>query len=185
MRTLRRTAIAAAAVLATTLLAVGCTDDAVDTHGDADVAFAQEMVPHHEQALRMVEMTEGRDLSPDFQRLTEHIHDAQRPEIETMAGWLEDWGEDVPGGKDRMGMAGEMPGMMSDDDLDRLDDLDRTDRSAFERMWLRMMIAHHEGAIEMARSEIAKGTYRPALDLATSIIETQTREIEQMKAMLR
>jgi uncharacterized protein (DUF305 family) len=184
MRSLRRTAVAAVVAVACALLVTGCTDDSVDTHGDADVSFAQEMVPHHEQAKRMVDMTEGRTLSPDFEDLTQHIEDAQEPEIATMTGWLEDWGEDVPTGFGQSGMMSGstgMAGMMSDDDLD---ELDGADRSTFESMWLRMMIAHHEGAVEMAKAEIATGTYRPALDLATSIVESQTREIAEMRQML-
>lgn len=189
MRRLSRTLVPALA--ATALLLAGCGGDddnsngsADDGHNDADVSFATEMIPHHEQALRMVAMTEGRDLSPDFEHLTEHIQDAQQPEIETMTGWLEDWGEDVPSGHMHQdGMAGSdgMAGMMDEDDLD---DLEASERSAFERMWLVMMIDHHEGAVEMAEDELDDGSYQPALDLADSIAESQTDEIEQMREML-
>ena len=175
------------------LLAAGCGDGDGDgdasagdgeEHTSADVAFAQAMIPHHEQALQMVAMTEGRDLSPDFAHLTEHVHDAQQPEIETMSGWLEEWGEDVPGlhahHHGMEGMKG-MAGMMTEDDLAALD---AAGRSGFERMWLQMMIEHHEGAVEMARTEIAEGEYGPAVDLAESIVESQTHEIDEMRAML-
>lgn len=161
-------------------------------HNDADATFAAEMVPHHEQALQMVAMTQGRDLSPDFEQLTTNIYDAQQPEIDEMKGWLEDWGEPTAtgtgmGGMGNMsempGMDGSAPGMMSDDDLGEL--TNTTDRSAFEKMWLTMMIAHHQGAIDMARTELADGEYQPALDLAQSIIESQSAEIGQMKQMLQ
>lgn len=177
------TALAAAA-----LLLSGCSGDdtgsADDGHNDDDVAFATRMIPHHEQALLMVAMTEGRELSADFERLTEHIEEAQQPEIETMSGWLEEWGEDVPSGHQHHdGMAGSdgMAGMMDEDDLDALE---ASDRSAFEQMWLRMMIEHHEGAVEMAQTEVEDGSYQPALDLAESIAESQTAEIEEMREML-
>ena len=190
---LRRTLGALAAIAL--LLAAGCSDDdptAADDaghdagHNAADVSFATQMIPHHDQALRMVAMTEGRDLSPDFEQLTSHIHDAQQPEIETMTAWLEEWGEDVPSGHahhhgmDMSGLEG-TAGMMSEEDLA---DLDAAAPSTFEQMWLRMMIEHHEGAIEMARTEIAEGEYGPAVDLAESIVESQTHEIEEMRAML-
>ena len=168
-------------VLALVVAGCGGDDEAADGgHDDADVAFATEMIPHHEQALQMVAMTEGRELSPDFEHLTGHIHDAQLPEIETMTGWLEDWDEPVPTGhQHHQGM--DMSGMMSDDDLA---DLGAAGRSAFERMWLTMMIAHHEGAIEMSRTELDEGSYGPALDLARSIIDSQSREIDEMREML-
>ncbi len=162
-------------------------------HNDADVSFATDMIPHHAQALLMVDMTEGRQRSADFAALTEQIRAAQTPEIEEMTGWLEDWGEPVPdstgrmtggmGGVDGMdGMDGMGGGMMSQDDLDRLEG---ASRPAFERMWLRMMIAHHEGAVAMSRTEVAEGEYPPAVGLARSIIESQTAEIATMREMLR
>jgi uncharacterized protein (DUF305 family) len=79
------------------------------------------------------------------------------------------------------GMSG-MGGMMSQQDLDRLEG---ASRSAFERMWLRMMIVHHEGAVEMARTEVEEGEYPPAVELARSIIASQTAEIATMRGMLR
>lgn len=172
-------------LLTLALLATGCGDDDTQEpvgggHNAADVAFATDMIPHHEQALQMVEMTEGRDLSPDFEHLTGHVHDAQQPEIETMTGWLEDWDEPVPSGHvHHEGM--DMSGMMTEDDLA---DLDAAGRSSFERMWLRMMIAHHEGAIEMSRTELDEGSYGPALELARSIVDAQSHEIDEMREML-
>lgn len=187
MRRLSRTLMSTVATAA--LLLAGCgggpDESADDAHNEADVAFAAEMIPHHEQALRMVAMTEGRDLSPDFEHLTGHIHDAQQPEIETMTDWLEEWGEEVPSGHQHHdGMAGsdDMPGMMAEDELEALEA--SSDRSAFERMWLLMMIEHHEGAVEMAQTELDEGSYQPALDLADSIVESQTAEIEEMRDML-
>jgi uncharacterized protein (DUF305 family) len=163
--------------------ASGEGDAARQAHNDADVTFATDMIPHHAQALMMVNMTEGRDLSPDFAALTAAIRAAQAPEIDLMAGWLEDWGEPVPETDGHMsggGMAG-MGGMAGRDDLDRLRG---ASRSAFEQMWLRMMIVHHEGAVEMARTEVEAGEYPPTVALARSIAESQTAEIATMRDML-
>lgn len=180
----RRTVLSTVAALALAFALAGCgdSDDSAgsDSHNDADVAFATQMIPHHEQALQMVAMTEGRDLSDDFAQLTTHIHDAQQPEIETMTGWLEAWGEAVPSGHTHHeGM--DMSGMMSEDDLDQLGN---AADAAFEAMWLRMMIAHHEGAVEMANTELDDGSYQPALELARSIVDSQTHEIDEMRSML-
>ena len=95
--------LAAAATAATLLIAVtACGDDNSssdaqaeqtapngDVFNDADVSFATHMIPHHAQALVMVDMADGRDLSPEVQQLTADIRATQGPEIEQMVGWLE------------------------------------------------------------------------------------------------
>jgi uncharacterized protein (DUF305 family) len=164
-----------------------------DVHNDADVEFATEMIPHHADALVMVDMTQGRDLSPDFARLTEDIRAAQAPEIESMVDWLTAWGEEVPETSrdhvnSHMGSHGDdegddgMGGMgMDPEDLAMLED---ADGSGFETMWLQMMIEHHEGAIEMAETEQEDGVFADAVALAESIEASQTAEIELMEEML-
>ena len=194
------------------LTACGSTDDQPtagtsseapsDTeHNDADVAFGNGMIPHHAQALAMVDLTRGRPMSEDFAALTEQIRTAQAPEIETMSGWLTSWGEDIPAtsrdhvngsdadtgdmgdleGMDGMDGMDEMPGMMSDADMGRLE---ASSNVEFEKLFLEMMIQHHEGAIEMAQQELDEGRFQPALDLAQAIIDGQTAEIEQMQGMM-
>jgi hypothetical protein len=69
---------------------------AQDQQNEADVEFAQGMIVHHREALRMAELATGRSQNPQVQDLAERISAAQGPEIETMSGWLEQWGEDVP-----------------------------------------------------------------------------------------
>lgn len=158
-----------------------------DTFNDADVAFASEMLPHHADALVMVDMTQGRDLSPELAGLAEDIRDAQAPEIEQMADWLTAWGEAVPEtSRDHVnshdtGDDSESHMGMDPDDMAMLEDADGT---AFESMWLEMMIDHHEGAIEMARDEQADGLFPDALGLAESIEAGQAAEIDLMQGML-
>ena len=194
-------ALAATTMLAAGLTACGSGDDATSgsgstsssAHDDADVTFVQSMIPHHEQAVRMAEMADDAAGSPEVRDLAERIKAAQGPEIETMQGWLEDWGvdEDSHGGMDHGdgmdgdGMGGDgmddMPGMMSDADLG---DLGEADGAAFDRMFLTMMIAHHEGAIEMAETEIADGEDPDVVSLAKDIKAAQTEEIAQMRRLL-
>ena len=170
------------------------TDTSTDTssevntteHNDADVKFATDMIRHHSQALDMVDLTESRDLDPEVQALAEDIRDAQTPEVETMTGWLTEWDEPVPdieaGGHDMGGdMESEMPGMMTAEDMTALDDASDTE---FQNMWLETMIEHHEGAVEMAEAEESDGLYKPAVDLAKGIQESQTAEIEKMQTLL-
>ena len=157
---------------------------------DADVAFATDMIPHHAQALSMVDLTYKRDLDPAFEKLAGRILDAQGPEIEQMAGWLKDWDQPVPEtGRDHshadsgeeMDMGGSMPGMMTADEMQQLEDAPDAD---FETLWLQMMIQHHEGAITMAETEFADGEYADSVALARSIAQGQAAEVEEMKAML-
>ena len=189
-----RTRAAALAVgLAAPFLLTACGGDdgevaASADHNAADVEFATDMIPHHAQALVMVDMADGRDLTPETADLMERIEAAQAPEIEQMTGWLEEWDEPVPN-SDGMGMMdgmdgmdmGDMSGMMSQQDFD---DLEAAQGSAFERMWLSMMIAHHEGAVEMSEVQLEEGEYADALALAESIIESQQAEIEEMEELL-
>lgn len=200
-----------AAVAAGTLMLAlaGCGDDSAtngpqatqtatngDVFNDADVEFATSMIPHHAQALTMVDLTRGRDLSPEVARLAEEIQAAQGPEIETMVGWLNDWGKPVPGtmrdhgsGEDMgghdMGDMGDtdssMPGMMSDQEMA---DLEAASGQDFEDMWLQMMIRHHEGAIEMAGDVQRSGMFEAAMELAEAIETSQQAEIEQMRDLL-
>lgn len=196
----------ALALLLAGLAACGGGDESASSaedHNAADVAFAQGMLPHHTQALAMVDMTQGRDLDPEFADLAARIRAAQTPEIETMQGWLEDWTDsdsdhmDGMDGMDGMsgmhgdgsdgmtgGMSGGMSGMngmVSSRQLARLASLPD---DTFQVRWLQLMIAHHEGAIEMAETEKTQGSYRPALDLADDIVAAQTSEITTMRALI-
>lgn len=201
-RTRTRTAALALGLAAPFLLvACGGDDDAAsDIPADADfnaadVAFATDMIPHHAQALVMVDMADGRDLTPETAALMQEIEDAQGPEIEQMSSWLAAWDQPVPdtsgmsmgdmdhGDMDHGSMDGmeDMAGMMSAEDLD---ELDAATGSAFERMWLEMMIEHHEGAIEMAEVEVAEGEYADAVALAGEIISAQQAEIAEMESLL-
>ncbi|NXY93607.1 DUF305 domain-containing protein [Streptomyces sp. BR123] len=184
------TAASAADTPALTTVAVRAADP-TDDHNQADVTFAQGMIPHHRQAIVMSRMARAHDASPEVKALALRIQKAQQPEIDTMAGWLEAWGEKVPRGMGAMddmnGMgrdgddATSMPGMMHGQ---RMRDLDGTAGRAFDTMFLTMMIEHHEGAIDMARTEQKQGSYTPAKDLAADIIKSQTAEIAQMRTML-
>ena len=203
MRARLATAAALPLLLATTLAA--CGDDTTDERpaavrtasngdrfNDADVSFATEMIAHHADALVMVDMTQGRELSPEMTDLTEDIRAAQAPEIEQMADWLTAWGEDVPE-TSRDHVNSHDMGDMSDDtgggtgmgmDPDDLAALEDASGTAFEQMWLQMMVEHHEGAIEMAQDEQADGLADDAVALAESIESSQTAEIDRMEELL-
>ena len=158
-------------------------DDAT-AHNDADVAFVQGMLPHHEGALRMAQLADGRASDPRVIDLANRIEAAQGPEIETMTGWLEAWGEPLPeddmGGMDHGSGGMDMEGMSEED----MTALDSSSGAEFDRMFLEMMIPHHQGAVDMAETEIADGSNPDAVDMAREIVESQTAEIEEMQTLL-
>lgn len=161
-------------------------ETAAAEHNEADVMFARMMIPHHRQAVEMSNIMLAKDsVSAEITDLATRIKEAQEPEIDTMTGWLEAWGEPVEmsgmEGHDMGGMEGSMQGMMSEDQLAELEAAQGEEAS---RMFLTSMTAHHEGAVEMAQHEIANGQNRQAIALAEMIVETQQAEIEEMRALL-
>lgn len=149
-----------------------------------DVTFAQEMIPHHRQAVEMAKLADTRASSPQVKELATEIEGAQDPEIAKMEAWLKDWDKPVPdnemSGMDH-GSDGTMTGMMSDADMKSLDSSSGT---AFDTMFLTMMIKHHEGAVTMADDEVTDGSNTEAIALAETIIGAQTDEIDRMKDLL-
>ncbi len=167
---------------AVTADATGATGAAA-TFGDADVEFAQGMIAHHEQAIEMAEMALDPSVGAraEVVDLATRIRAAQDPEIDQMTAWLEGWGAsivmDTSDGHDMSSMAG----MMS---VEQMDALAQSTGADFDRMWLEMMIEHHEGAIVMAEEAAADGTNPDVLALAAEIIATQQAEIDEMRALL-
>lgn len=194
MRLTSRLAIpAASAVLILALSACGSGDDSHSTMSGAgttssstaegattsatgDVEFAQMMIPHHEQAVEMADLALANDTaSPEVKALAGQIKAAQDPEIQTMQGWLAQWGASEGSGQMDHG------GMMSDDQMSSLMGISGTE---FDQMWLTMMIEHHEGAIEMAQ-DVLDTTSNPEVEqLATAVVEGQEKEIATMQGML-
>ncbi|MFF0089920.1 DUF305 domain-containing protein [Streptomyces canus] len=198
MRTTRFAALTVSAVFA--LAACGGGDDSgsaasspsvsaetsADAHNAQDVSFAQGMIPHHQQAIEMAELAAGRAASPQVKDLAARVEKAQGPEISTMTGWLKTWDEKVPEsmpGMDHSGTDGMegMAGMMDSADMDKLK---KASGKEFDSMFLTMMVEHHEGAVEMATTEKAKGEYKDATAMAGDIVTAQNAEISEMKKLL-
>jgi uncharacterized protein (DUF305 family) len=156
---------------------------------DADVTFAQMMIPHHEQALEMAKTADGRASDAEIKTLATDIEKAQDPEIQTMKSWLKAWGkpesaeESMPGmdhGSGGMDHS-QMPGMMSDEDMKKLEAAKGTE---FDRMFAEMMIEHHKGAITMAEDEQKNGRNATAKKLAADVVKTQSAEVEKFEKIL-
>jgi uncharacterized protein (DUF305 family) len=165
-----------------TVAAAPTTAAAAEAHNDADVMFAQHMIPHHTQAIEMSDtLLTKQGIDPRVVELANQIKAAQGPEIQQMQSWLTQWGiPSMPPMSDHGESAG-MSGMMSEQDMSALKDAQGVDAS---RLFLTQMIAHHEGAITMAQTEIKDGQYPPAVEMAHAIVTSQQQEIDTMKGML-
>ncbi|NJP35805.1 DUF305 domain-containing protein [Micromonospora thermarum] len=216
--TVRRTALAGAALSALLVTAACSGNDmagmehgsgsptasasasATATFNDADVMFAQMMIPHHQQAVEMADLASARANDPELKDLAAKIKAAQDPEINTMKGWLAAWGKPTaaPSGHSMPGMssapghdmhgtssptpgASGMPGMMTDKDMA---DLKAAQGTEFDKMFAQMMIAHHKGAIEMAKTEQAQGSNPDAKALAAKIAADQEAEVRTLQKIL-
>ncbi|MEW1996909.1 DUF305 domain-containing protein [Streptomyces coelicoflavus] len=150
-------------------------------HNAADVAFAKGMIPHHRQAVEMADLAPDRAQSTEVKKLAADIKKAQDPEIKTLSGWLTSWGEDVPAEGAMDHSMHDMGGMMT---AEEMTELKNASGKAFDTAFMEMMIKHHEGAVDMAKTEQADGTYGPAKKMAGEIIDSQSAEIEQMNELL-
>jgi uncharacterized protein (DUF305 family) len=162
---------------------------------DADVMFVEQMIPHHQQAIAMAQMAASHTQNPRVKQLAAKIDTEQAPEIKTMTAWLQAWGKPLPTAMPGMmspmpGMMGSplpgmnspvAPGMMSQQEMSRMM---AAHGAQFDRMFLQMMIRHHQGAVQMAKTEQAQGLNPAAKRLARQIQSTQTAEITEMQQML-
>jgi uncharacterized protein (DUF305 family) len=153
-------------------------------HNADDVAFAQNMIPHHQQAVELAAMVPSHSTNHELIVVAKHIGIDQRAEIGILTDLLSEWHEPVSmpmhGG---MNMDGGMhvDGMVDSATMKRLPSLTGPE---FDQLWMTSMISHHEGAIAMAQNEIARGQNPHAISVATNIIPAQQFEIARMNRML-
>jgi uncharacterized protein (DUF305 family) len=179
--TLRRISIASALVFSTGSV-TGCSFNLGDTIGavvsqfsGADVMFAQMMIKHHEQAIEMGKLAADHASSPEVKALAADIVAEQAPEITEMKSWLTESGSPLEAVHN---MA--MDGLLSDAQMTALS---AATGAAFDKLFLTGMIAHHKGAITMAKLVVDSSNPNAAA-LAKKIIDSQTEQIAVMEALL-
>ena len=151
-----------------------------------DVKFMQDMVPHHNQAVQMAALVTDRTNRRELLDVAGRIDASQVDEIGFMQQWLRKRGEHVPDptAHDAMHTSHEMAGMASPEDMARLAQLEGT---AFDRLFLELMITHHEGAVTMVEELLEQpgSAYDPVLfEFANDVTNDQTAEIERMSGRL-
>jgi uncharacterized protein (DUF305 family) len=161
-------------VLIGALLLSGCANSSSSNseYSSDDIAFAEQMIPHHEQAIEMSEIALLNTTNPDVLQLAQEIKDAQSPEIELMKSW--------PGVKASTHAGHMMDGMLSESELS---ELRQAKGKEFDRLFLQGMIKHHQGAIEMAQ-KVATSNNKDVVNLSTAIIAAQKLEIDTMNELL-
>lgn len=159
-----------------------------ERYSDADVRFMQGMIHHHAQALRMTALVPRRTDDADIRLLARRIDASQVTEIEQMRRWLTRRGEAAPTLHRAHGHAhgigqGRMPGMLSDTQMRRLEG---ARDAAFDRLFLRFMIQHHQGALAMVQQLYGSngGLESEADAFARSVDADQMIEIERMQNLL-
>ncbi|MEU9336131.1 DUF305 domain-containing protein [Streptomyces sp. NPDC048290] len=151
-----------------------------DSPNSADVSYARMMIEHHRQALLMTDLAPKQASSDEVKRLAERIAAAQGPEISAMEAWLERHGKDGENDAGHEHDHATMPGMASEAQLKNL----RTAKgSAFDQLFLTLMITHHEGAITMASDVKGQGNNIQIEEMADDVIAQQTAEIGRMHEM--
>ena len=146
---------------------------------DADVTFTQNMIPHHQQAIEMANLVDSHTDRLELRKLADSMVRSQSQEITQMQGWLRSWGKPATPSEGHGGHGDtEMPGMMSEADMSHLMEATGID---FDLAFVEMMVAHHQGAIDMANTELKDGSLPEVTRLAEQIIDTQQDEIDQLQ----
>jgi uncharacterized protein (DUF305 family) len=152
----------------------------------ADVRFMQGMIGHHAQALEMAALLPSRSTREDMRLLARRIEVSQADEIAMMRRWLETRGLNVPGPHAHHAQGATlMPGMLTPEEMNRLAE---AKGAAFDRLFLELMIKHHEGALVMVNdlsSSAGAGQESEIFAFASDVDADQRMEIDRMRGMLR
>ena len=151
-----------------------------------DVTFMRDMIHHHDQAVQMAELVKDRTNLPELVAVAGRINASQADEIRFMQTWLRERGETVPDPSMHRGMdmKGTMAGMASPDEMAKLATLRGAD---FDRLFLTLMITHHDGALKMVDALVKRpgSAYEPVLFQFVSDVKTEQKaEIERMSKLL-
>ncbi|MFC9388589.1 DUF305 domain-containing protein [Streptomyces venezuelae] len=148
-----------------------------ETPNSADFTYVQMMVVHHRQALTMTALAPQRAASPQVKKVAERIAAAQKPEIDAMEGWLKNNG----GPREQAGHDHHsMPGMATEA---QLKELGAAKGEAFDELFLKLMVTHHEGAVTMAAEVLSEGNNVLVEEMANDVIAQQTAEIGRMRGL--
>ena len=189
------------ALLAVAGLLLGVLGTLVVVHGrssapadfGADAGFARDMQTHHAQAVQMAFLVRDRTDDEEVRTVAYDIITSQQQQAGQMYGWLVQWGLPQTGSRPPMAWVGgehaaahanpdgTMPGMATPAQLAELEAASGVEA---ERVFLRLMIAHHAGGVAMARAAVADARTPEVRTLAEAIAASQTSEIQLLQQLL-
>jgi len=141
-----------------------------------DLQFIDTMSAHHQGAIDMAKTAESKAQKAELKSFARKIVEDQQREIVQMKEWRDKWYSGRP-----QAMNMEMPGMMDSMKGMNMDSMKNMTGADFDRMFLDMMIPHHQGAVAMAKEALNKAEHPEVKKLAEQIIDAQQKEIEMMK----
>ncbi|WP_436534755.1 DUF305 domain-containing protein [Actinoplanes sp. HUAS TT8] len=149
--------------------AIGPVASAVPAPSPDEVAYVTAMVDHHRQGLRLVEVLRERGGVPyRISNLADHMAAIQKTEVTDMTDFLNAWGRRLPSAPMHMSEA-------------RIDALRTSAGAAAGRTFLQLMIAHHEGAVQMSTAVLPAARNPWVISLARHVIADQSAEIAAMR----
>lgn len=148
---------------------------------DADVEFATMMVPHHEQAVRLIGYVKGRTENPELLALADRMREEQSAEIAVFKAWLEQRGESELTGDDLAEHVKHMAGSISEK---QFTELQAASGTAFDKIFYTLMIAHHKGAMEMADNTLGYGVNPDMHKMAADVNTSQNAQVRTMEVLL-
>lgn len=159
--------------------AASAPDGAPSEHNADDIKFAQRLIPHHEQAVVLSRLAVAHAADQEVKALAQRVQGAREPEMKQLMALLRGWDEPVaPPDHDDVGH-GDF-GLLTEEELQRLE---QAAGAEFDREWLRLMIEHHEGAVEIAEIELREGTDSLAKLFAQNVVDSQTGELAELRAL--
>lgn len=178
--------LAAAAVLFAALALWLYLTNAEPGEGSAEAGFARDMSVHHAQAVEMAEIVRDKTGSEEIRLMAADMALTQQGQIGRMQGWLDAWNLPATGAEPAMSWMGHptegrMPGMASPEEIERLQNAPPAEA---DRLFLRLMIPHHQAAVPMAEAAMARTDQPEVENLAGAITATQEAEIRTMREML-
>ena len=159
----------------------------------ADAGFARDMQTHHAQAVEMAFLIRDRSGDEELRTVAYDIITSQQQQAGQMYGWLVQWGLPQTGSRPPMAWVGgqhaeahaqadgSMPGMAT---AAQLDELRAATGVEAERIFLRLMIAHHEGGVAMANAAVADARTTEVRTLAAAVAAAQTSEVALLQGLL-
>lgn len=158
--------------------AVTTSESGTAAHNQADVAFAEQMAPHHQTGVQMCDTVLGKPgIDARVVDLTNQMKGEQASQIQQLQTWLNQWGRPAMPSPSPTAM----PGMMSPNDMATLQSAQGPNAG---KVFLTQMITHHRGGIAMAQKEVQSGQFPSATAMAQNIVNTQQQEINKMQGLL-